>query len=63
MSSFPVLSGIESLTVIADHDTNGAGENAARAVEQAWLAAGREVRVFMPVEPGDDLNDVLKAAV
>ena len=56
MSALPVLAEIESLTVVADHDANGAGEKAARAVEQTWLAAGREVRVLMPDAPGD-LND------
>jgi putative DNA primase/helicase len=56
MSTLPVLAEIESLTVVADHDVNGAGEKAARAVEQTWLAAGREVRVLMPEAPGD-LND------
>jgi hypothetical protein len=62
VAAFPILSGIECLTVIADHDEkSGAGEKAARAVEECWLSAGREVRVFMPAEPGD-LNDVLKGA-
>jgi putative DNA primase/helicase len=60
MSTLPVLAEIESLTVVADHDANGAGENAARAVEQTWLAAGREVRVLMPEAPGD-LNDARPA--
>jgi putative DNA primase/helicase len=61
MAKFPVLGGIESLAVIADHDANGAGEKAARAVEARWLQAGREVRALMPNEPGD-LNDVLRRA-
>jgi putative DNA primase/helicase len=61
MTKFPVLSGIGCLSIIADHDANGAGERAARAVEARWLEAGREVRVLMPNELGD-LNDVLKGA-
>lgn len=56
MRSLPVLAEIESLSIVADHDVNGAGEKAARAVEETWLAAGREVRVLMPEAPGD-LND------
>lgn len=56
MSAFPPLAGVEALTVIADHDPSGAGEKAARAVEAAWLAAGRETRIFMADAIGD-LND------
>jgi phage/plasmid primase-like uncharacterized protein len=58
MADFPVLSGIEALTVIADNDKSGDGEKAARDAEARWLAAGREVRVFLP-ESGD-LNDALR---
>ena len=59
VAAFPVLSGIECLNIIADHDANGAGEQAARPVESRWRQAGREVRVLMPNEPGD-LNGVLR---
>ncbi len=59
MSDFPVLDGIEALNIIADHDDNGAGEKAAREVGTRWLAAGREVNLFLPKAEGD-LNDVLK---
>ena len=41
VSKFPLLDGIEALTVMVDHDTNGAGERAARDLEARWLAAGR----------------------
>ncbi len=61
MARFPVLPGIEALTIISDHDPSGAGERAARAVEAAWRNAGREVRIFRSDEVGD-LNDVLKDA-
>ncbi len=59
MKTFPILAGIESLTVVADRDANGAGERAAREVEARWRAAGRETRIFMPASPGD-LNDLLQ---
>jgi Toprim domain len=59
MATFPVLSGFETLTIIADHDPSGAGEEAARVVESAWLLAGREVRIFQPDEVGD-LNDRMR---
>jgi putative DNA primase/helicase len=57
MRSFPVLGGIEHLTIIADHDENGAGENAAAAAAERWRAAGRTVRVVRPKEIGD-VNDI-----
>jgi putative DNA primase/helicase len=61
MSRFPVLPGIRCLTIIADHDPSGAGEKAARAVEAAWLKAGREIRIFRSDEVGD-LNDSFRRA-
>jgi hypothetical protein len=58
MAKLPVLSGIECLTILADHDENGAGERAALELEQRWRAAGREVLPVMPAEPGSDFNDL-----
>ncbi len=62
MASFPVLAGIEALTVLVDHDLNGAGEKAGREAEARWRAAGREVNLFRPIAPGD-LNDVVMRRV
>jgi putative DNA primase/helicase len=61
MKTFPVLDGIDCLTVIADHDATGVGENAAREVETRWRRAGREAHVFMPASRGD-FNDLLQQA-
>jgi hypothetical protein len=61
MKTFPVLDGIDCLTVIADRDATGAGENAAREVETRWRRAGREAYIFMPSSPGD-FNDLLQRA-
>jgi hypothetical protein len=58
MRSFPLLGGIEALTIIADHDANGAGERAAAAVASRWREAGKEARVWRPKSIGD-LNDIL----
>jgi hypothetical protein len=58
MSSFPVLSGIEALTIIADNDRSGDGEKAARKAESRWLAAGQEVRLLRSDDYGD-LNDII----
>lgn len=56
LASFPVLDGVESLTICADHDKSGllAAENCARR----WYAARREVRVFVPQCAGRDFADV-----
>ncbi len=58
MAGFPVLPVIESLTVFADHDRNGAGLRAAREAEARWLQAGREVSIKMRDQLGD-INDAL----
>jgi hypothetical protein len=56
VAAFPVLGGIECLTLLAEHD-----EVNARAGEQCaarWYEAGREVIITEPVG-GKDLNDAL----
>ncbi|WP_237213994.1 DUF7146 domain-containing protein [Falsiroseomonas oryziterrae] len=55
MDRFPVLPGIEALTIFADAD--GAGIKAARACGRRWAAAGREARLLAP--PAGDWNDAL----
>jgi hypothetical protein len=59
MAKFPLLAGVEALTILADHDASGAGERAAREVELRWRQAGREVRIFMWEKVGD-INDALR---
>jgi hypothetical protein len=58
MAKFPVLSGIEALTIIADHDANGAGERAASEVASRWREAGKETRIIVRDGIGD-INDAL----
>jgi putative DNA primase/helicase len=60
MAGFPVLDGVRSLTVYADHDR--AGIKAANAVGERWHAAGREVVLSMPADPGKDFADYVEAA-
>ena len=43
MAAFPVLPGIENLTVLADHDE--AGERAAATVARRWKDSGAAVHV------------------
>jgi hypothetical protein len=60
MKGFPIIDGVQSLTVFADHDR--AGIDAANAVGERWHAAGREVTLTMPAEPGKDFADYVEAA-
>jgi hypothetical protein len=46
IARFPVLSGIDSLTIFADADTSGV-ESAQTCVGQ-WRAAGQEARIVAP---------------
>jgi phage/plasmid primase-like uncharacterized protein len=58
MESFPVLSGIEALTLLVDNDANNVGQKAAAACCARWIAAGREVTRLMPRNVDSDLNDL-----
>lgn len=60
LAEFPVLPGIESLLIAADHDD--AGIKASDACGARWAAAGREVRIVMPREHKTDVNDLVAAA-
>jgi hypothetical protein len=60
LAAFPVLYGIEVLTIAADHDD--AGIKAAEQCAARWVAAGREVRVVMPEQRGRDVADVAMEA-
>ncbi len=57
VASFPVLGGVESLTVFADADV--AGRGAARACARRWVNAGAEVHVL--TASLGDANDLIRA--
>jgi putative DNA primase/helicase len=64
IAKFPVLRGVEALTIFADHDevqANGKqpGLDAACACADHWRAAGREVKIIPPKSRGD-WNDVAR---
>jgi putative DNA primase/helicase len=62
IAKFPVLSGIEALTVLAETEDGGANERASRECFARWSAAGREVlRATSMI--GGDANDALTMAV
>jgi putative DNA primase/helicase len=70
MAHFPVLPGIEALTVFADNDKpkmqggrpRQAGNEAARQCVERWLADGREATVWLPPDIGSDFADIGRAA-
>jgi putative DNA primase/helicase len=59
--AFPVLPGIESLTIVVDRDQSGTGQQAAIECSARWTTSGREVFRVIPIRPGADLNDVLQS--
>ena len=59
ISNFPVLAGVESLTIFADHDL--AGIAAAQNCARRWMLGGREANIIAPRRHGD-WNDVARGA-
>jgi hypothetical protein len=57
MANFPVLAGIETLTLLVDND--GPGQAAAANCACRWVDAGREVIRLTPRELGADFNDII----
>lgn len=58
LGSFPVLAGIEALTIYADNDD--AGRKAKAATATRWADAGRYVEALTP--PSKDFNEYLQEA-
>jgi hypothetical protein len=50
---------VRTVIILADNDANGAGERAAHAAAERWLAEGRRVQLAMPPEVCTDFNDIL----
>jgi putative DNA primase/helicase len=61
LKNFPVLAGIECLTVLVDHDASGTGQRAALECSSRWTGAGCEVRRVLPNQAGKDFNDIVLA--
>ncbi len=56
MAKFPVLAGIESITLFCDRDDKGAGLAAARGCAARWRDAKREATIELPPEGSDWLD-------
>jgi putative DNA primase/helicase len=59
---FPVLPGIEAITILGEVGDNGKNHRAAQTCATRWIDAGREAFVVRPLV-GDDLNDVWREAL
>jgi len=57
ISKFPVLTSVQELRLLLDHDT--AGEACGVPCRERWEAAGRKVTRLRPPQPGYDFNDVV----
>lgn len=58
IGDFPVLTGIEALTILGETDKKGSNAKAVSDCGARWTAAGREVLLVTP--PAGDLNDLVK---
>jgi hypothetical protein len=57
IAAFPVLNGINAVTILGEINDGGANHRAAHACGTRWLGAGREALLVTP-QVGGDLNDV-----
>lgn len=60
IAAFPVLSGVEAITVLGEVGDGGANDRAAQVCAARWIAAGNEAFVVAPLA-GGDMNDVWRA--
>jgi putative DNA primase/helicase len=60
ISTFPVLSGIDELTIFGDADP--AGITAARTCQARWAQADKLCTILLPQTDGNDWNDLARAA-
>ena len=56
IADFPVLAGIDALTILAETDDRGANERAARRCGNRWASTDREVILATPRVAGDMLD-------
>jgi hypothetical protein len=57
MAAFPVLPDVKTLTLVADNDPKGAGQRAAAACADRWVAGDRDVQIITPARV-KDMNDL-----
>jgi hypothetical protein len=62
IGAFPVLAGIEALTILGEMDAEGANERASAECAARWIAAGQEAFCVMPSAGCCDFNDAVMMA-
>jgi hypothetical protein len=63
IAKFPVLSGVECLTILVDRDASGTGQASALECSRRWTKAGREVFRIVPAALGTDMADIVRERV
>jgi hypothetical protein len=59
IATFPVLSGIESISIFVDNDGSGTGQKSSDRCAARWHEAGRSADLFTPRATDTDFNNVL----
>ncbi|MBC2886465.1 toprim domain-containing protein [Ochrobactrum sp. CM-21-5] len=62
MRRFPVIDGVEALTIFADNDRNRVGLRAADECARRWHEAGHEVTIIASETVGEDIADIAERA-
>ena len=60
IARFPLLSGIDCLTILVDHDASGAGQESAMQCSRRWTSMGREVFRVVPTTVDTDMADIVR---
>jgi len=60
LAKFPVLSGIECLTILVDNDASGTGQASALECSRRWTSHGCEVFRVVPSAVGQDMADIVR---
>jgi hypothetical protein len=63
LSRLPVLNGVRRLTILADNDESGTGQQAATKLYHTYNRIGRDAVIKHPRNVGTDFNDLLRTAV
>jgi putative DNA primase/helicase len=60
IAKFPVMAGVDALTILAETDDSGANAKAVRSCGNRWAAADREIIIATP-RAGGDMNDAWRS--
>jgi hypothetical protein len=60
IGALPVLDGVHTLIVLAEHDESGASARAVERAGERWHDAGRNVEIVWPPAGAKDLNDMVR---